>query len=578
MNTPEIITPDLSFFVTGGTGFIGFELIRELRQTYPTATIYGLCRNEKQSKKFLPYYVTPVIGDLKNPEGFQESLLKSQWVFHLGANASFSSSVDYTVENFEPTKKLIDILKTSSTLQRFIFTSTIGAVDRSKNDDCATPLNAQSPCFPSSEYGQSKLACEEYLKESGLPYTIMRPAWVYGAEMRRSSHIAVLSQKALDRSLLARIFFPGKVSVIHVSDMARMLVAIMKSPATLNKIYFGDDGTPRSFGEIFQIASSEGGIEKKSMWKIPSFFQSILIQQAHFFPFTLRCLFQNVLTCSEPLPSECGFSSKKTFTEGMKETVAYVKHRDHGYHLVTGAASGIGLAYVEELVRRGKKVLLVDRSFEVEAIAKNLEQESYICDLSSTADVEKLVRYTQEREWFVEGLINCAGIGFKGLVEEHSSQQIERMISVNVTALTQLCAAYLPEMKRRNNGYIMNIASSVSTVPLPGMALYAATKAAVRSLGLSLWGEVQGTAVKMLTVLPSGTKTHFQQSSGVRVLRDGKGLLSPQVVVMKSFNALEKGKIITFIGMKSLPVILLGKLFPAKLEVLYWKMMLKSAR
>ena len=103
---------------------------------------------------------------------------------------------------------------------------------------------------------------------------------------------------------------------------------------------------------------------------------------------------------------------------------------------------------------------------------------------------------------FVEGLINCAGFGIKGLISCNDIEQIDSMIRVNLTVPAQLCRLVLPEMLKNDCGIIINISSSVAEVPLLCMALYAASKAGLSSFSNALWGEVNGTSVRVITVCP----------------------------------------------------------------------------
>jgi len=566
-----------TIFVTGGSGFIGRALCAELRRCTPDATILGLARSDASAEVLAELGARPVRGTLADPQSFRQELLASRWVFHLGANAAFSKGADYCGTNVEATRKIVAILKDSTRLERLVFTSSIGAIDRARSDPCSQPLTVASPAHPCSEYGRSKLAGEEIIRNSSLPFTIIRPSWVYGRGMRRESHIAVLLDTAARGKLAGRLRFPGKVSVIHVTDLARALARTPLSEETAGRTYFADDGVPRSFGEIFEMGHRLAGHDA-GPFRLPSALVFCMRKARRFLPFALGCLFGDVLTCSGTLFADLGLEIAVPWEDGIRETWEYLTEPWDGVHLVTGAASGIGLALAQAMAKQGKKLLLVDKSESVKEAAKELGQESLVVDLATGDAVQRITAHLRDRGWSVEGLVNCAGFGFRGGMDVHSPEVIDELARVNFLAPAQLCRMVLPTMKKRRAGYILNIVSSIAEVPLPGMAMYGATKAALFSLTRSLRGELAGSGVKVVAVLPSGTRTAFQQSAGVRVLNEGRGLSSAQQVARIALKALASDRPVTLIGLKSKVLLGLTRLLPQGASIRLWAKMMSSLR
>src|SRR4051812_28987949 len=136
--------------------------------------------------------VRQVAGDLRDAAPWKADLAGAEYVIHCGARATFGGADDMLDTNVAGTRNLISALQDNiGSLRRLVFVSSIGAVDRGADDACATPLNGSSPHFPVSEYGRSKQAAERLVRESGLPFCIVRPAMVVGADMRIGSHFSV---------------------------------------------------------------------------------------------------------------------------------------------------------------------------------------------------------------------------------------------------------------------------------------------------------------------------------------------------------------------------------------------------
>ena len=211
--------------------------------------------------------------------------------------------------------------------------------------------------------------------------------------------------------------------------------------------------------------------------------------------------------------------------------------------VITGASSGIGLGYAHELAKRGANLVLVARSENVlERVASELmaahkiQVEVVALDLSNLDSGEKLVEILANKNLNADILINNAGFGTNNRLAKEDRQKLQKQIILNVATLVDLTAAFLPEMLKRDQGVILNIGSTASYQPVPGMAVYAATKAFVRSFTEAVWGEVEGTNVKVLTVNPGATETEFFVVAGL----NPPGPLAPvSEVIHATFAALD---------------------------------------
>nr|BBH91945.1 short-chain dehydrogenase [Thermogemmatispora argillosa] len=217
--------------------------------------------------------------------------------------------------------------------------------------------------------------------------------------------------------------------------------------------------------------------------------------------------------------------------------------------LITGASSGIGLAFAHALAARGMHLILVARSEErLQQLARELRERNGIqaeviaIDLSREGAATQLANAVQERGLSVDLLINNAGFGTYGPFAEQSAAREHQEIMLNVTALVDLTHAFLPPMLARGEGAIINLASLAAFLPIPHMAVYAATKAFVLSFSQALWTEYRHQGLRVLAVCPGPVATNFFAVMGTSQEGMPGLVLSPERVVTASLRALEQGR------------------------------------
>ena len=180
--------------------------------------------------------------------------------------------------------------------------------------------------------------------------------------------------------------------------------------------------------------------------------------------------------------------------------------------LVTGASSGIGLAFAEELAARGFDLVLVARRTDrLEALAQRLLSSCGVktrvigADLS---DPDAPARLLEETEGSDIGLVvSNAGFNIKGAFESKDASAMAKMLMVNCHAPMQLAHGFIPRLKARGRGGLVFTASAEGLIGCPYSTAYSASKALVISLGEGLWGELQGTGVDVLTLCPGATES-----------------------------------------------------------------------
>ena len=184
--------------------------------------------------------------------------------------------------------------------------------------------------------------------------------------------------------------------------------------------------------------------------------------------------------------------------------------------LITGASSGIGEEFAHRYAAQKHDLVLVARTeSKLQALAEKLRAEHGItvtvipCDLTAPDAAERLWEETNRAELEIDVLVNNAGFGTHGDVADDNPDRLEQEVRLNCLTLTGLTARYLPAMRERKTGTIINIASTAAFQPLPHMAVYGATKAFVLSFTEALWAETRKDGIRVLAVCPGPTETAF---------------------------------------------------------------------
>ena len=216
--------------------------------------------------------------------------------------------------------------------------------------------------------------------------------------------------------------------------------------------------------------------------------------------------------------------------------------------LVTGASSGIGEAFAHNLANRGANLILMARSEDkLRQIAKELSERHEIQvnvfsgDLSRPDTPQQLWGQVQAASLSVDVLINNAGFGKCGPFLEYDYQSYQEMLNLNIKALVGLTHLFLPEMLKKGDGGIINVASTAAFQPIPYLATYSATKAFVLGFSESLWGEYHEHGLTVLALCPGNTTTNFADVANADVARMTRAE-TPETVVETGLKAFLKGR------------------------------------
>lgn len=242
--------------------------------------------------------------------------------------------------------------------------------------------------------------------------------------------------------------------------------------------------------------------------------------------------------------------------------------------LITGASAGLGREFARQLADQAGALVLVARRVnrleelraELTARDPNLTVHIRAVDLSQANGVEALIEWLRSAQINVDLLINNAGVGDHGQFATSAPERLHSMIAVNISALTMLTHALLPQIIERKRGAILNVSSSASFLPLPDLAAYAATKAYVTSLSEALRMELRGTGVNVASLCPGPVHTEFNtvasRPNDDRQLAPEFTYVSPEEVVRAALDGVEHDRAMVIPGFVMKLAMLLVRLTP----------------
>jgi len=219
--------------------------------------------------------------------------------------------------------------------------------------------------------------------------------------------------------------------------------------------------------------------------------------------------------------------------------------------LVTGAGRGLGRQYAEQLAGMGYDIVLVGRSDnvvnaaeEIEAVHTGVKAMPIILNLAEADAADRLYQMVKDRGLSIDILINNAGMfSFRDIVEV-SEESIDGIIYLHDMTMTKLCRLFARDMAERGGGYILNMSSYSVWMPLPGVALYSASKSYVKAFSVAFSKEVREDKVYVTAICPAGIATDLYglsrkfQDLGVRL----GVLMTPERCAKRALRALWRHK------------------------------------
>ncbi|VTU01315.1 short-chain dehydrogenase reductase sdr : Short-chain dehydrogenase/reductase SDR OS=Haloferax larsenii JCM 13917 GN=C455_07747 PE=3 SV=1: adh_short [Gemmataceae bacterium] len=235
--------------------------------------------------------------------------------------------------------------------------------------------------------------------------------------------------------------------------------------------------------------------------------------------------------------------------------------------LVTGASAGIGREIARILAADHDLILSARREPELRALAAELAPATchvVTADLADPAGPRALFDAVAAAGLKVDVLVNNAGFGDLGPFADADLAKLLRMIQVNVASLTELTGRFVPGMRARGRGRVLNVGSVAGFQPGPYMAVYYATKAFVNSFSEALSNELEGTGVTVTCLCPGPTVSEFAAVAGVQTLSQFKPgtAAATRPVAEAGVRAMRRGQRLVITGLKNKLLIFAERFLP----------------
>jgi len=247
--------------------------------------------------------------------------------------------------------------------------------------------------------------------------------------------------------------------------------------------------------------------------------------------------------------------------------------------LITGASSGLGAEFAQQLSGVAQSLVLVARRGELllelkgalQSAHPDLEVHTYSADLTRGVERDEFLRWLGQLERAPDLLINNAGMGDYGDFGDSEWEKVEAMLQLNMVALTHLTHALLPKMRSAGGSAIINVSSLASVLPIPDFSAYAASKAYVTSFSESLRHELRADQVNVVALCPGPVKTGFgniaRREGSEKLEAPGGGFFYTDagLVVSSALKAAETNRARVFPGISVFLSAILIEALPAPL-------------
>lgn len=240
----------------------------------------------------------------------------------------------------------------------------------------------------------------------------------------------------------------------------------------------------------------------------------------------------------------------------------------------------MGMEYSRQLAGRGYDLVLVsNRQDELNSAAESLRAQfpvgvrTRFQDLAVSDAADSLFEWCRAEDLLPDVVINNAGMFFFKELQPEDMDKAQAMIDLHVVTVTRMCLLFGNAMKQRGSGFIMNVSSMAARIPAPGITIYSATKAYLRSFGRSLSYELKPYGVGVTTVCPAAVATPLYRLSEEKMrLGVQLGLIkTPQWLVKRALRAMFRRRRVVSPGFMNVWLPALIALLPGPLVAYLWK-------
>ncbi|MFZ2176842.1 MAG: SDR family oxidoreductase [Rhodococcus sp. (in: high G+C Gram-positive bacteria)] len=522
----------VTYIVTGGTGFLGRHVLPLILDRDDSAEVHVLVRRASVARleKLVDGMpggerVHPLIGDLTEPDLGLTEPPQADHVLHLGAIYDLTAGDEQAATNVDGTRSVIALAKKLGATLHHV--SSIAVAGDHEGEFRETDFDLGQG-FP-TPYHRTKFEAEKLVREStGLRWRIYRPSAVVGSSVTGEMDkidgpyylfpfLAALAK--LPRSLPMIIPDIGSTNVVPVDYVAAAVVELMAAPGRDGQAFHLVNPRPQPVREIYAALAKAAGAPYPAV-SVPGGLARPFVNPRRNSPLDSgrRMLLGSlgippVLVDNMTLPTV--FVNDAT-REALRGTgievpdfasfadVLWTYWREHldpdrarrdnpegplvGRHVViTGASSGIGRSSAIAVAKKGAKViLLARRAAELEAVVADIREAGgqafgYPCDITDNESVEHTVKAILAEHDHVDMLVNNAGRSIRRSLYRSTDRlhDFERTMAVNYFGAVRLVLAFLPQMKERRFGHIVNISSAGVQAATPRFAAYVASKSAL---------------------------------------------------------------------------------------------------
>ena len=259
------------FLITGSTGFVGRQLVAQLVATYGPAAVTAMAhahldpKEENSLQTFKKQAVRVIQCDLLNLPKLDIPVPSFDVIYHLAAYVETEKASPEISVNTEGTKNLLNWLGQGLSGKRLVYTGTLATMDRRGRP--VGPMSESTLCFPKTPYGRTKLEAEQIIQTQSshlhFDYTILRLCTILGHNFRSGGMFDVFPQLLQKKSLAARLNWPGRTSLLCLSDLIKILILVPQFPQTRNELYLISNGEDPTFDQLLNQIAHTLNVERE---------------------------------------------------------------------------------------------------------------------------------------------------------------------------------------------------------------------------------------------------------------------------------------------------------------------------
>ena len=304
--------------ITGGTGFIGRNFLK-LTPKNKKINFIVLTRRFFDFKNSNIRVFKCELSELKKNSTIFDYM---DIILHMASEVKYENGENLKENNIKGTKVLLESIgnRNKKNIKKIIFTSSIGAIERSPQDQCLKPLTIKSRAYPSSYYGYSKLIGEKLIKRFTNKNIILRICWCYGKYMTDDTHLKFISNSVKENKIYTYFNYPSKINIIHITDMTKIIDYFIENKK-INKTYYVHNGKPEAFGNIIKQLKI---LHKKNLFlfNFPAFTKKVIIYFRKIIPFKFKTLFISTMVAdNQLLLANKNINIKNKFPLGLKDLI-----------------------------------------------------------------------------------------------------------------------------------------------------------------------------------------------------------------------------------------------------------------